>query len=127
MDLRGKEEFRGETLIFGGRRRIVVKKVVILQRFTEKEGVEGGCGACLPTVNGFKLTNRHIIMEYLPKDPFMLVSSINMLLRDEEFESLESLCDNYSRDPEEVKAYLLEHGYVYSDEQKQMRPVGYND
>ena len=29
-------------------------------------------------------------MDYLPKDPAILVSSINMLLRDEEFDSLES-------------------------------------
>ena len=29
-------------------------------------------------------------MEYLPKDPAILVSSVNMLLRDEEFDTLES-------------------------------------
>ena len=35
-------------------------------------------------------------MDYLPKDPAILVSSVNMLLRDEEFDSLESLCyDEY--------------------------------
>ena len=31
-------------------------------------------------------------MDYLPKDPAILVSSVNMLLRDEEFDTLESLC-----------------------------------
>ena len=31
-------------------------------------------------------------MEYLPKDPAILVSAINMLLRDEEFDTLEELC-----------------------------------
>lgn len=66
-------------------------------------------------------------MEKLPKDPFMLVSAINMLLRDKEFDSLESLCCNFDRKPEEVKAYLMEHGYEYSEEQKQMRPLGYDD
>lgn len=66
-------------------------------------------------------------MERLPKDPFMLVSSINMLLRDGEFDSLEELCHSFDREPEEVKAELLQHGYVYSEEQKQMRPAGYND
>ena len=66
-------------------------------------------------------------MERLPKDPFMLVSSINMLLRDGEFDSLEELCHSVDREPEEVKAELLQHGYVYSEEQKQMRPAGYND
>lgn len=65
-------------------------------------------------------------MEYLPKDPAILVSSINMLLRDEEFDSLESLCYNFNREPEEIKAYLLQHDYVYSEEQKQFRPVGYD-
>jgi len=64
-------------------------------------------------------------MEYLPTDPHILVSSINMLLRDDEFDSLESLCYNFNREPEEIKSYLLKHGYVYSLEQKQMRPIGY--
>ena len=45
-------------------------------------------------------------MDYLPKDPAILVSSVNMLLRDEE--------------------YLYGHGFVYSDEQKQFRPIGYD-
>ena len=49
-----------------------------------------------------------------------------MLLRDEEFDSLEALCYAFNREPAELKAYLLPHGYVYSEEQKQMRPVGYD-
>lgn len=65
-------------------------------------------------------------MEYLPQDPAILVSSINMLLRDDEFDSLESLCYCYNRTPEDIKDYLLKHDYVYSEEQKQFRPVGYN-
>lgn len=66
-------------------------------------------------------------MEYLPKDPAILVSSINMLLRDEEFDSLESLCINFDRDPQELKEYLAANGYVYSEEQKQFRPEGYDN
>lgn len=66
-------------------------------------------------------------MDYLPQDPFMLVSSINMLLRDGEYESLESLCCSFDRDPEDLKSYLQQHGYVYSEEQKQMRPSGYDE
>ena len=66
-------------------------------------------------------------MEYLPQDPAILVSSINMLLRDEEFDTLESLCYNFSREPEEIKEYLIKNDYVYSEEQKQFRPVGYNE
>ena len=69
----------------------------------------------------------HIFMEYLPQDPAILVSSINMLLRDEEFDTLESLCYSFSREPEEIKEYLIKNDYVYSEEQKQFRPVGYDE
>ena len=65
-------------------------------------------------------------MEYLPKDPAMLVSSVNMLLRDEEFDSLESLCYAFNREPQEIKDYLHGHGFVWSDNQKQFRPIGYD-
>ena len=65
-------------------------------------------------------------MEYLPQDPAILVSSINMLLRDEEFDALESLCYSFNREPEEVKAYLLQHDYVFAEDQLQFRPVGYD-
>ena len=65
-------------------------------------------------------------MDYLPQNPAILVSSINMLLRDEEFDSLESLCYNFYTDPEKIKAILLEAGYVYSEEQEQFRPIGYD-
>lgn len=63
-------------------------------------------------------------MEYLPNDPAMLVSSINMLLRDDEFDSLESLCCYLDREIDELKKYLFENGYEYNESQKQMRPVG---
>lgn len=66
-------------------------------------------------------------MEYLPQDPAILVSSINMLLRDDEFDTLESLCINFDRDSEELKSYLADAGYVYSEEQKQFRPAGYDN
>ena len=65
-------------------------------------------------------------MEYLPKDPAILVSSVNMLLRDEEFDTLESLCYNFGAEPADIKDYLFGHGYVYSEEQRQFRPIGYN-
>lgn len=61
-------------------------------------------------------------MEYLPNDPDILISSINMLLRDEEYDSLESLCYAFNRSPQEVKDKLLAHGYVYNVEQRQFRP-----
>ncbi len=65
-------------------------------------------------------------MEFLPKDPAILVSSVNMLLRDEEFDSLESLCYAFNREPQEIKDYLHGHGFVWSDNQKQFRPIGYD-
>ena len=60
-------------------------------------------------------------MDYLPKDPAILVSSVNMLLRDKEFDTLESLCYNFGTEPKEMKNYLYEHGFVYSEKQKQFR------
>ncbi|MBM6992005.1 MAG: DUF4250 domain-containing protein [Prevotella sp.] len=65
-------------------------------------------------------------MEILPKDPAILVSSINMLLRDEEFDTLESLCYNFNQNPTDIKNYLGQHGYVYSLIQRQFRPRGFN-
>lgn len=65
-------------------------------------------------------------MDHLPKDPAILVSSINMLLRDGEFNSLRQLCYNFNRDVEELKAYLHAHGFVYSKEQRQFRPIGFD-
>jgi hypothetical protein len=60
-------------------------------------------------------------MDRLPKDTTMLVSSINMLLRDNEFDSLEDLCAYFERDVEEVKEELQVCGYVYDEEQKQIK------
>ena len=65
-------------------------------------------------------------MDYLPQDPAILVSSINMLLRDEEFDTLGSLCYSFNREPEEIKQYLSYHGNVYSLSQRQFRPIGYD-
>ena len=65
-------------------------------------------------------------MDYLPKDSAILVSSVNMLLRDEEFDSLESLCYAFGREPREIKDYLSGKGFVWSECQKQFRPIGYD-
>ena len=51
----------------------------------------------------------------------MMVSAVNMLLRDGEFESLEELCASFDREPEELKAFLRESGYEYNAEQKQFK------
>ncbi len=62
-------------------------------------------------------------MDRLPKDPFMLVSSINMLLRDNEFDSLEELCAYFEREVEEVKEELKVCGYVYDEDQRQVKQM----
>ena len=66
-------------------------------------------------------------MEYLPKDPAILVSTINMLLRDEEFDELEPLCYSFNEEPSDIKARLKTERYVYSEAQKQFRPIGYDE
>ncbi|MBF1469975.1 MAG: DUF4250 domain-containing protein [Prevotella pallens] len=65
-------------------------------------------------------------MEKLPKDPAMLVSAVNMLLRDEEFDTLSSLCNNFNEDCTELKQRLLKAGFEYSETQKQFRPIGFD-
>ena len=60
-------------------------------------------------------------MSELPNNPHMLVSAVNMLLRDDEFETLEDLCASFDRDPEEMKEFLLQNGYEYNVEQKQFK------
>ena len=66
-------------------------------------------------------------MDYLPKDPAILVSSVNMLLRDEEYDTLEELCYAFSRDPEDIKDYLFFFFFVFSEQQNQFRPIGYDE
>ena len=61
-------------------------------------------------------------MDYLPQDPAILVSSVNMLLRDEEFDTLEALCYAFSREPKEIKDYLMKYGFVWSEHQNSSGP-----
>lgn len=60
-------------------------------------------------------------MDKLPQDSFMLASTINMLLRDNIYDSLESLCNYYNKDVNKIKDYLKESGFDYIEEQKQFR------
>ncbi|MBQ9338832.1 MAG: DUF4250 domain-containing protein [Paludibacteraceae bacterium] len=60
-------------------------------------------------------------MDTLPQTPAILVSAVNMLLRDEEFDSLESLCYNFNKEPEQLKSYLLANGYTYDEKQRQFK------
>lgn len=52
----------------------------------------------------------------LPQDPYMLLSFINMKLRDA-YPSLAALCDDLDADEEAVRAVLSAIGYTYSEEQ----------
>ncbi len=53
----------------------------------------------------------------------MLLSSINMLLRDEEFDTLESLCSYFDREVSEVLQILLDEGYEYDEKNRHFRPI----
>ena len=54
-------------------------------------------------------------MEYLPQDPFMLMSFINMKLRDE-YASLDELCASLDIDREWLVERLAQAGMEYSEE-----------
>lgn len=60
-------------------------------------------------------------MDKLPQDPFILVSCINMWLRDNVYDSLESLCNSYNKEVNQIKEYLKQNGFEYFEEQKQFR------
>ena len=58
-------------------------------------------------------------MDRLPENDMpMLVSAINFLLRDEEFDNLDQICDYYHKDRAELEKKLKDAGYIYSEEQK---------
>ena len=50
----------------------------------------------------------------------MLVSSINFLLRDEEFDNLDQICWNFDVEREEIDRLLASAGYAYSPEQNRV-------
>ena len=55
-------------------------------------------------------------MENIPSDPFMLLSFLNMKLRDE-YDSLDSLCDDMGIDKDAIVEKLSDAGFEYSEEQ----------
>lgn len=58
----------------------------------------------------------------LPKDPYMLLSVVNMKLRDQ-YSSFEALCDDMEADPGSISAVLGGLGYTYSEEVNQFVQV----
>ena len=58
-------------------------------------------------------------MDHLPlNDTAMLVSAINFLLRDEEFDSLDQICFHFNISRAELEKRLADAGFRYSEEQK---------
>lgn len=58
-------------------------------------------------------------MDHLPlHDIPMLVSAINFLLRDEEFDNLDQICYHFNVDREDLEKRLVAAGYSYSTEHK---------
>lgn len=54
----------------------------------------------------------------LPQDPYMLLSFVNMKLRDR-YESLADLCEDLDADEAQLRAALSAIGYTYSQERNQ--------
>ena len=55
-------------------------------------------------------------MENIPSDPFMLLGFLNMKLRDE-YDSLDSICDDMGIDKDAIVEKLRDAGFEYSVEQ----------
>jgi hypothetical protein len=62
-------------------------------------------------------------MDYLPSDPYMLLSAANMLLRDGMYDSLDDLCRAFGRSVDDVADAIRSVGYVYDAHQRQFRPT----
>ncbi len=56
----------------------------------------------------------------LPQDPMMLLSVINMKLRDQ-YESLEALCDDMDVSIDEITVTLANIGYTYNQNNNQFK------
>jgi hypothetical protein len=54
----------------------------------------------------------------LPNDPIMLLSAVNMKLRDS-YPSLDALCEDMDVSRDEIIRKLAEVGYEYSEERNQ--------
>ena len=54
-------------------------------------------------------------MDNLPKDPFMLLSAVNMKLRDT-YPSLDELCASLDIDRRQLERTLADAGFTYSAE-----------
>lgn len=58
-------------------------------------------------------------MEHLPENDMpMLASAINFLLRDEEFDNLDQICDYFHKDRKTLEEILSAAGFEYNEQQK---------
>lgn len=58
-------------------------------------------------------------MEHLPENDMpMLASAINFLLRDEEFDNLDQICDYFHKDRKTLEETLSAAGFEYNEQQK---------
>lgn len=58
-------------------------------------------------------------MEHLPENDMpMLASAINFLLRDEEFDNLDQICDYFHKDRKILEEKLSTAGFEYNEQQK---------
>lgn len=56
----------------------------------------------------------------LPKDPMLLLSVLNMKLRDA-YDSLDDLCEDLDEDRSELEEKLRAAGFVYDENRNQFR------
>ena len=57
----------------------------------------------------------------IPEDPFMLLSFVNMKMRDGDYDSIGELCDALGCSESEIVDRLHEAGFVYNPELRQFR------
>lgn len=57
----------------------------------------------------------------LPSDPFMLLSMVNMKLRDGAYDSLEDLCLSLGIDKTDLESRLAQAGFTYLPEARAFR------
>lgn len=57
-------------------------------------------------------------MDHLPTDPMMLLSTVNTMLRDGQYASLEDLCKAMGTTRQDVEQRLRDAGFEYNSELK---------
>ncbi|KGI59467.1 hypothetical protein HMPREF3034_02662 [Prevotella sp. DNF00663] len=58
-------------------------------------------------------------MDHLPQNDIpMLVSAINFLLRDEEFDNLDQICYHFNIGRKDLEARMAKAGFQYSETEK---------